>query len=120
LLPFLKGDKGEFIRWGIALRSIDEFINDFRFSIEDKFNLLTFMKDSFAIEYNMNKSLKTQLSNKYRNNYDFINKILTRENDKNSNLQPLYELITFRSKQNEFTINKILELKKKSIRKAFV
>ena len=108
------GDEGEIVRWGVGLRSIDEFINDFGYSIEEKLELLTIMKDSFAREYNMNLSLKKQLSNKYRKDKEFIENILNSENDNKSDFKSIYDLINIRSIKNKSIIKEILNLKKQN------
>jgi thiopeptide-type bacteriocin biosynthesis protein len=108
------GDEGEIVRWGVGLRSIDEFINDFNYTVKEKLELLTVMKESFEKEHNINLSLKKQLSNKYRTHKVYIESILNRNNDDESDFKPIYDLIKIRSINNKPVINDILKLNKQN------
>ncbi len=66
MLDLTWGDEREKIRWLWALRSVEELLNCFQFSLDEKLSLLAGMKDSFAHEFNMDKSLRLQLGNKSR------------------------------------------------------
>ncbi len=111
IVSMIDGDEGEIVRWAVGLRSVDEFINDFGYSIDEKFELLTMMKDSFAREYHMDKSLKMQLGDKYRKETGFISDVLDPANDEQSEFKPIYDLIKIRSEQNKVAISEILDLK---------
>lgn len=115
IVSLIDGDEGEKVRWAVGLRSIDEFINDFGYSLDEKFVLLTIMKDSFAKEYNMGKALKMQLGNKYRKETGFIAEVLDPSSYEQSEFKPIYDLIKFRSDQNKPAINGILNLKKNNL-----
>jgi len=111
ILSMIEGDSGEIIRWGIGLRSIDEFINDFNYSLEEKFKLLSYMRDSFVKEFNVEHNLRKQLSDKYRKNKLFIENILNGENENNNELSLLFDLIKNRSFMNKPIIDGILNIK---------
>lgn len=115
IVSLIQGDEGENIRWLVGLRSIDEFINDFGYSLEQKFELLTIMKDSFAKEYNMDKYLKIQLGDKFRKQRKFIESILNTQNDKDSDLQSILYLIKQRGVQNKPIVESIIKLKNKEL-----
>lgn len=110
IVSLIDGDEGEIVRWAVGLRSIDEFINDFGYSEDEKFELLTIMKESFEKEYRIDKSLKKQLSDKYRKETAFIAEVLNPNNDEQSEFKPIYDLIKNRSKQNHVVVGKLLEL----------
>jgi thiopeptide-type bacteriocin biosynthesis protein len=48
----------------------------FTVSAEDKLSLLQQLRDAFAAEFNLDKTLKTQLNDKYRNNKTVIEAIM--------------------------------------------
>ncbi|WP_320019173.1 thiopeptide-type bacteriocin biosynthesis protein [Labilibaculum manganireducens] len=111
ILSMIEGDSGEIIRWGIGLRSIDEFINDFNYSLEEKFKLLSYMRDSFVKEFNVEHNLRTQLSDKYRKNKLFIENMLNCERENSNELYSLFDLLKYRSFMNKSIIEEILKIK---------
>ncbi len=68
MLARVEGDQREAFRWIWAIKAIDEFLNDFGLAANDKMNLLEQLKESFHKEFNSNKTLRTQIGNKYRDN----------------------------------------------------
>lgn len=104
------GDDRENIRWLWGLRSVDELLNCFRLSQEEKLVLLTRLKNDFAAEFNMNRSLKMQLDQKYRNNRDMIATIMDPGNDLQSNLYPLVKILEQRTTRIIPLAANILEL----------
>ncbi len=112
ILSLIEGDEGERVRWVAGLRSVDEFINDFKYSLEEKFELMGIMKNSFEKEFNSDKHLRKQLSDQYRNESDFIGFILDPNNDEKSELNPIFKHIAKRSSDNKNTIEAILDIQK--------
>jgi lantibiotic biosynthesis protein len=98
MLDLTWGDEREKIRWLWALRSVDELLNCFQFTLDEKLSLLTVMKDSFAKEFNMDKSLRLQLNNKSRDNKLKIEQIMDNTRDAENELYPLIEVLIDKSK----------------------
>ncbi len=65
------------LRWLFCLKSIDKLLSDFQFSTVSKLELMEYLKNAFASEFNMDKSLKKQLSQKYQKYKLKINQILS-------------------------------------------
>lgn len=99
MLDLTWGDEREKIRWLWALRSVEELLNCFQFSLEEKLSLLGGMKDSFALEFNMDKSLRLQLSNKSRQHKQNIEQIMDATRDQQNELLPLIQVLEERSIQ---------------------
>ncbi len=97
MLDMIEGDEGEIIRWKFSLRAIDTLLNDFEYSLEQKLELFTILKTGFGNEFGMNKSLKMQLDKKFRNERPEISGILNIQNDKESEILPLFELLDIKS-----------------------
>jgi lantibiotic biosynthesis protein len=97
MLDLTWGDEREKIRWLWALRSVDELLNCFQFTLDEKLSLLTVMKDSFAKEFNMDKSLRLQLNNKSRDNKLKIEQIMDNTRDTENELYPLIEVLIDKS-----------------------
>lgn len=97
MLDLTWGDEREKIRWLWALRSVDELLNCFTFGLEEKLTLLTTMKESFAREFNMDKSMRLQLNNKNRDHKQKIDLIMDSAKDAENELLPLIELLKEKS-----------------------
>lgn len=66
-LDLIEGEKGEELRWLFGLRMIDILLDSFQFALENKCDFLEQIKTGFANEFEMNRFLKKQLDDKYRN-----------------------------------------------------
>ena len=112
LLSFLQqteGDEREKIRWLWAVRAIDDLLCDFELKLTEKLLLMEQIKNSFHIEYNSDKFLKEQLSNKYRLYRRQIENILDRSKDETSDIFVILEILHKKSIQ----VRKVVaELKK--------
>lgn len=63
-------------RWQLALLIIDNLLNNFEFSTDEKLSLMERLKASFGAEFGMNKNLNKQIDFKYRKYRSVIEKIL--------------------------------------------
>ena len=104
------GDEGEEIRWLFAIKAVDVLLTDFNLSIEQKRELMENLKTGFAQEFNMNKDLKMQLDKKFRTHRESITKVLDAKNDETSDLQPLFELLRYKSKSIKPLVTEILTI----------
>ena len=111
LLNLIDGDEGEKIRWQFAVRSLDDLLNNFKFSSNDKMFLLEHLKDGFIREHGGSKELKLQLDTKFRNVRKQVEDILNRELDATREILPLIELLEWKKEQLEPIAEKIIELK---------
>ena len=112
MLDLIEGDDGEKIRWLYSLRSIDEFLNDFRFNLQQKMDFIKTLADNFGKEFGLNSHLIKQLSNKYRTNKKLINDILFKDKAQESDLKSLFHLLNIRSKNSKHIISEILSIAK--------
>lgn len=83
-LDLIDGDEGETYRWLFALRNIDTLLDDFGYSIEQKFDLLIHLQASFYDEFNKDNktnNLLYRLNTKYRTESKNIERILNPAND---------------------------------------
>ena len=110
ILQFLfltEGDEREDLRWLWGLRSIDELLNDFQLPISEKLALLQGMKESFAREFRMDKSLKLQLDKKYRTHRQAIHDMLILQDPANE-FYPLVEALQDRSAHHASAVTTLL------------
>lgn len=100
-------DKEE-LRWQFAFCSINQFLNDFKYTIEEKIKLFDELKVYYAKNFKLNKFVKLNIDKTYRENRKKIEAVLTFL-DNDSTL--MYELIKKRSNLSKDIIDTILNLK---------
>jgi lantibiotic biosynthesis protein len=83
------------LRWLWALRSIDEFLDGLGWGLVQKQALAQYLKEAFHREFHADKTLRSQLSNKYREHKQKVEAVLNRALDGQSPwrelVQPLRE-----------------------------
>lgn len=97
MLDNTAGDERENIRWLWGLRAVDELLDCFCLSVSEKLALLTDCRNSFDAEFNIDKTAKTQLNDKYRNNKRMIDMIFKNEDDLPSEWYSLVDILKRRS-----------------------
>jgi len=110
IIDMIEGDEGEKIRWLFSLRAIDCFLDDFLYDDQQKLSLLEGLKDGFGREFGMNRSLKMQLDKKFRDERQYIINVMNKELDENSEIKPLFNLLSQKSEKIKPITQKILEL----------
>ncbi len=114
MLDLITGKEGEEIRWYFAIKSVDALLLDFNFTEKQQLELINHLQTSFGNEFGMNKNLKIQIDQKFRNNRTLLNNLLKRDSNSLSKYNSLFELIRLRSKKNFFIIKEIYTLKENS------
>ena len=110
VLNLLDGEQADKIRWQFALRTTDQFLDDFGFDIFNKYELMQGLSLEFFREHGEKKELKLQLDDKYRKLRKDIEQILDKTTDNEKDIFELIQLINKRSINNEVTINKLHQL----------
>ncbi len=113
-LDLIEGVEGEKIRWLFSLRMMDELLDGFNYSLEEKMKLLNHLAMGFGKEFGINSGLIKQLSNKYRNEKKEISTVLNRNLDKDNEMLPLFELLNTKSELSQKAIAGILNAKTKN------
>jgi thiopeptide-type bacteriocin biosynthesis protein len=105
ILQYLKEcDRKDEWRWLMSVKLIDRLLDKFEMPLPDKVKLFQTMVDNFSVEFNMNKSLKVQLDNKFR-----ISKKLMEASMQSTDIENGAAMDTFFEK-NATVIAKILKL----------
>jgi thiopeptide-type bacteriocin biosynthesis protein len=112
MLALIEGDEGERIRWLFALRAVDTMLDDFGFDMKKKFDLVTLLRENFGREHGMNRNLKDQMEQKFRNDRAVINELMDRSNDQVSEMLPLFQIIAQKSTAVQPIAEQILTLNK--------
>lgn len=110
MLDMIEGDEGERIRWLFSLRAVDSLLSDFQYSMEEKYDLVTRLRENFGSEFGMNRSLKDQLEKKFRADRKEINDLLNPSTDQDSVMLPLFDLIAQKSRDGQPIVEEILKL----------
>ena len=115
MLALIEGDEGEQIRWQFCMRALDQLLDDFSYTLDDRLILMNDLKIGFAKEFNSNKHLNKQIDKKYRANRENITSILDKKNDFESELKPLFEILESKSASSAGCISEILAIKKEGL-----
>jgi len=110
MLDMLAGDEGEKYRWLFGIRTVDTFLDDFRFDMPQKLEFVTTFKESYGREFNINKGLREQLKTKYRAEQSLVQNVLDRGKDEESEMKPLFDLLAQRSVASAPIVGDILAL----------
>jgi len=95
--------------WMFVLRSIDDLLEDFKYKLPQKLNLLENLRNSFAVEFNMERYLKRQLDQKYRISKERIFDLLRNKFYDNELHFRMDQLLKVRSQKSKDSIERILQ-----------
>lgn len=115
VLSALGNEKVSSNRWLIVIKSVDVFLTDFNFNLEQKYELVNNLSISFFKEHGGDKNLRIMLDLKYRTFKKQIYEVLTL--NENTEYTQLFKLLSFKSKLSKESILKILELKDNNLLK---
>jgi lantibiotic biosynthesis protein len=107
------GDEREPIRWQWCLKLIDSYLNAFGYELTQKRDLLEIMKTSFANEFKVDKNLKMQIDQRFRDNRQTIERILDKSLEDTHEYVQLFEAIQFKSNALAEIVPKIKAIKPK-------
>lgn len=79
MLELTGGDERENLRWLWALRAVDALLTGFGFTPAEKLAQLAPLRDAYAREFNMDKPLRLQLDDKYRQHRESISQFMTEQ-----------------------------------------
>jgi len=113
MLDLLDTENGGTIRWQMAIRSVDAFLNDFGFNLNQKYEFIDTFSTSFFKEHGGHQTLKVALNTKYRNLRNQMEKILE-EVDEEEDFYPIIELIESRSLSNMKLIKQLRQFEKEN------
>ena len=110
MLNLLDVESGGTIRWQIAIRSVDAFLSDFNFSLEEKEKWVEQFSLSFFNEHGGKKELRVLLDNKSRTLKPQIEGVLNTNNDSEQEFYPIIQLLEERSLNMKPFIRTILKM----------
>ena len=102
IVSMLAGDEGSDLRWRLALRGIDQLLDDLGFELAAKQQLMSHLRESFAREHSVDKHVMFQraLGDRFRKERVALDAILDHANDANAEYAPAIECFEKRSQAN--------------------
>ncbi len=107
MLNLIEGDEGEQYRWHFGCMAVDSLLSDFKYSEQEKLNLMERLQHGFGQEFGMNNQLKVQLDKKFRDERGLMRTFLLKENDF---YQPFYDILENKSAISKKVVSKIISL----------
>ncbi len=105
------GSEDDELRWLFALRNIDNLLNNFTYTIDDKLFLLEHLKTGMGAEFGMNKDLNKQIDFKYRNFRYKIDEIITYQDHDTSEYSKIIDILEVFNNNVSPIVNTILNHK---------
>jgi thiopeptide-type bacteriocin biosynthesis protein len=100
-------------RWQIAIKSVDDLLNDFNYNIENKYLLISQLNSSFFKEHGASKDLKIRLDLKYRKLKQKIEVIFNWE--ENSDFSAINTILKQRSDLNKTIIKELILMQNNNV-----
>jgi len=98
MLAGTAGDERETIRWIWALRAVDELLGCFSLNTHEKLSLVQDLRYAFGLEFNVDKTIRTQLNDKYRDNRKMIDMAMKSSEELPAEWQPLIGILKEKSR----------------------
>ncbi|WP_028296596.1 lantibiotic dehydratase [Olivibacter sitiensis] len=92
-----EGTLPEETRWLLAMRSTDDILTDFHFTLEDKLHMLAQLNRAFAAEFQADRETYTHINGKYRKYRIQIDKYMEDDGFEDKDYMPLSRLLKQRS-----------------------
>ncbi|NAS29375.1 hypothetical protein GTQ40_00180 [Flavobacteriaceae bacterium R38] len=108
-IDLIEGDEGEEIRWLFGIRAIENLLNVFQYSDEEKLTIMDNLKTGFGNEFGMSRPLKKQLDAKYRNARGKISDFMIFTREDNPDFAPILDIFDATKNNIEGIAQGILE-----------
>jgi len=105
--------ENENMKWLMALKSIDSFMNALNFGIEEKLLIMESFKNEFQREFGIVGKYKRQIDKKYRQNRKLIEDFLRVPHGGPENWDPVINLIKKTNNQTKEPIHSLLSIQNK-------
>ena len=86
-ISLLDGDEGEQYRWQIALKAVDMILDDFRYSLPEKRDLVKTLHQNFATEFHIKAPEQKKISERFSNSKKLIHYVMNEGRNEDENLQ---------------------------------
>lgn len=110
-ISLIEGDEGEEIRWLFGIRALENLLNSFQYTDEEKLHLMNTLKTNFGNEFGMSRPLKKQLDAKYRASRGKISDFMVFTREDNPDYAPILDILDAKTLTTEKTAQGILSHK---------
>ncbi len=110
-IDMIEGDEGEELRWLFSIRAMDSFLDSFKYTDEEKLQLLDRLKTGFGIEFGMSRMLKKQLDDKFRVERKKLEEFMVFKADDNPDYAPILDVLKAKEEAIAPLVLKILIIK---------
>ncbi len=93
-IELINGSEGEELRWLFSLRAMDNYLNTFKYTDEEKLRFMENLKLGFGKEFGMSRFLKKQLDDKYRANRKKIEEFMLFQEAGKPEYAPILKLLS--------------------------
>ena len=111
-IDLIEGDEGEELRWLFSIRAIDSFLNSFKYTNEEKKELLVRLSTGFRSEFGTSKALGKQLNDKYRIKSQKLQEFMTFTAQDNPDHAIILEVLSEKENAISYIVNGIIKHKK--------
>jgi thiopeptide-type bacteriocin biosynthesis protein len=109
-IDLLEGEEGENFRWLLAARGTDMLLQDFGYTLSQKAALLKRIQKHFFEEFGGDKTLQTQLNDKYRQHMRRLSSFLDPQQDVSNEIEEATALFCTRSERIRTAIKGVTAL----------
>jgi lantibiotic biosynthesis protein len=109
-IDLLEGEEGENFRWLLAARGTDTLLQDFGYTLPQKAALLNRIRKHFFEEFGGDKTLQTQLNDKYRQHMRQLSSFLDPQQDAANEIEEATALFNTRSEKIRAAIENFISL----------
>jgi len=113
-IDMIEGREGEELRWLFSLRAIDSLLNSFKYTDEEKKNLLIILSTSYRSEFDTSKYLGKQLNDKFRTKRKKIESFMAFKKDNDLNYASILNVLEEKEKNTINVVSKIFKLNKEN------
>ena len=110
MLDNTRGDERETIRWVWGLRAVDQLLESFGLTIHERHALLHNLRGAYGNEFNVDKNVRTQLNDKYRDNKKIIEIVMKGREELPAEWRSLVEALDERSRELVPIVDRISDL----------
>lgn len=114
-LNLIDGKEDEEIRWLFGLRSVDLYLDIFRYELTDKLKLIKNLRTSFVNEFEISRPVKKQLDSKYRKKREIINFFMNITEKESVIYAPIIKILHKKREYLENTADIIIAINKSDI-----
>ena len=109
LINMIQSEKEEEFRWLYGMATTNQLLTDFKLSIDEKYELVSQLQLVFEKEFEITKSVRKSISNKFRKKKEIIDTFFNKK-IKNHGYEKIHHIVSEKSNLDQPAIKKILNI----------